>query len=146
MRKLKVTIILVLLIGGILALSTTNSVSAARKTAVEFFEDLTPADRLHIRKAMDYAIPRQQIIDSVLLGLGIDLATPIERNVIGYDPTITAREFNITKALNEMEAAFGYRYNDSAEDREDRTGYFSMVIMCPTNRADRMLWAALVTK
>jgi ABC-type transport system substrate-binding protein len=45
-----------------------------------------------------------------------------------------------------MEEAFGYRYNDSAEDDEDRLGYFSMVIMAPTSRDDRMEWAALTTK
>jgi ABC-type transport system substrate-binding protein len=45
-----------------------------------------------------------------------------------------------------MEQAFGYRYNDSAEDDEDRLGYFSMVIMAPTSRDDRMEWAALTTK
>lgn len=143
MQKLKLTVILVLLVGSMFALTTSSGV---RMTPVEFFEDLTPEDRLHIRTAIDYAIPRQQIIDSVLLGQGIPLATPIERNVGGYDDSVQAREFSIEKALDEMEAAFGYRYNDSAEDDEDRKGYFAMTIMAPTSRDDRMQWAALITK
>ncbi len=147
MRKLRMTTILVLLIGGMfVALTATTSVSGARMTPVEFFEEFTAEERLHIRTAMDYAIPRQQIIDSVLLGQGALLASPIEANAIGYDSSIQAREFSIEKALDEMEAAFGYRYNDSAEDDADRKGYFSMVIMAPTSRSDRMQWAALVTK
>ena len=143
MQKLKLTVILVLLVGSMFALTTASGV---RMTPVEMFEDLTPEDRLHIRKAIDFAIPRQQIIDSVLLGQGVPLATPIERNVGGYDASVEAREFSIEKALDEMEAAFGYRYNDSAEDDEDRKGYFAMTIMAPTSRDDRMQWAALITK
>jgi len=147
MRKLRTMTILVLLIGGMfVALTATTSVSGARMTPEQFFDDLTPADRLHIRTAMDYAIPRQQIIDSVLLGQGALLASPIEANAIGYDPAIQPREFSIEKALDEMEAAFGYRYNDSADNDEDRKGYFSMIIMAPTSRSDRMQWASLVTK
>ena len=146
MRKLKMAIILGLLFGGIFALSTTIPASGARMTPVEFFTELNDEDRLAIRRAMDYAIPRQQIIDSVLLGQGALLATPIEANVGGYDPTVTAREFSIEKGLDEMESAFGYRYNDSADDLEERRGYFSMVIQAPTSRDDRMQWAALVTK
>jgi len=147
MRKLRNTVILILLIGGMfVAQAATTSVSGARMTSVEFYEDLTAADRKHIRTAIDYAIPRQQIIDSVLLGQGFPLATPIEANIIGYNPNVTAREFSIEKALDEMEAAFGYRYNDSAEDDEDRKGYFSMTVMAPTSRDDRMQWAALITK
>ncbi len=143
MQKLKLTVILVLLVGSMFVLTTTSGV---RMTPEEFFDDFTPEDRLHIRKAIDYAIPRQQIIDSVLLGQGVPLATPIERNVGGYDDSVQAREFSIEKALDEMEAAFGYRYNDSAEDDEDRKGYFAMTIMAPTSRDDRMQWAALITK
>jgi len=147
MRKLRIMTILVILIGGMfVALSATTSVSGARMTPEQFFDELTAEDRLHIRTAMDYAIPRQQIIDSVLLGQGALLASPIEANAIGYDSAIQPREFSIEKALDEMEAAFGYRYNDSAVADEDRKGYFSMVIMAPTSRDDRMQWAALITK
>ena len=146
MRKIKTSIILVLIIGGIFALATTVPVQAQRKDESWYFDNFTDEDRLSVRKAMDFAIPRQRIIDSVLLGQGFMLATPIEANAIGYDASIQPREFSIEKGLEEMEKAFGYKYNDSAETDEERKGYFSMVIMAPTSRDDRMEWAALTTK
>ncbi|MHA2166198.1 MAG: ABC transporter substrate-binding protein [Candidatus Hodarchaeales archaeon] len=145
-RKLKLSIILGTFLVGIFALSMTQPVSAAREDAAWFYDNFTPEKRLHVRKAIDYAIPRDQIIESVLQGLGSKIASPVEANDGAYDPTVQAREFNLTKALDHMEAAFGYRYNDSAVDDEDRLGYFSMVILAPTSRDDRMEWAALTTK
>jgi len=146
MRKIKTTIILVLIIGGIFALATIVPVQAQRKDESWYYDNFTDEDRLHVRKAMDFAIPRQRIIDSVLLGQGFMLASPIEANAIGYDASIQPRAFSIEKGLDEMEEAFGYRYNDSAATDEERKGYFSMVIMAPTSRDDRMEWAALTTK
>ena len=146
MRKLKTSIILVLIIGGIFTLATTIPVQAQRKDESWYFDNFTDEDRLNVRKAMDHAIPRQRIIDSVLLGNGFMLATPIEANAIGYDETIQPREFSIEKGLEYMEKAFDYTWNDSADDPEERRGYFSMVIQAPTSRDDRMEWAALTTK
>ena len=145
-RKLKLSIILGTFLVGIFALGMTQPVSAAREGAAWYYDNFTAEQRLHVRTAIDYAIPRDQIIDSVLQGLGYKIASPVEANDGAYDPTITARDFNLTKALDHMEAAFGYRYNDSADNDEDRLGYFSMVILAPTSRDDRMEWAALTTK
>ena len=145
-RKLKLSIILGTFLVGIFALGMAQPVSAAREDAAWYYDNLTPEQRLHVRIAIDYAIPRDQIIESVLQGLGYKIASPVEANDGAYDPTIKAREFNLTKALDHMELAFGYRYNDSADLEEDRLGYFGMVILAPTSRDDRMEWAALTTK
>jgi ABC-type transport system substrate-binding protein len=145
-KNLKISIILGVFIIGVFALSMAKPVTADRKDAAWYYDNFTPEQRKHVRIAMDYAIPRDQVIDSVLQGLGRKIASPVEANDGAYDPTVVARDFNITKALDHMEEAFGYRYNDSAEDDEDRLGYFSMVIMAPTSRDDRMEWAALTTK
>jgi ABC-type transport system substrate-binding protein len=145
-RKIKMSIILGTFLVGIFALTMTQPVSAAREDAAWYYDNFTPEQRLHVRIAMDYAIPRDQIIDSVLQGLGSKIASPVEEGDGPYNASIQSREYNLTKALDHMEAAFGYRYNDSAEDDEDRLGYFSMVILAPTSRADRMEWAALTTK
>jgi ABC-type transport system substrate-binding protein len=147
MRKsLKISLILALLFMGVLSLSSTTPVSAAREGAEWYYDNFTPEQRLHVRIAMDYAIPRDQIIASVLQGLGQKIASPVEANDGAYDPTVTAREFNVTKALDHMEQAFGYRYNASADTDEERRGYFAMTLMAPTSRDDRMEWAALTTK
>jgi ABC-type transport system substrate-binding protein len=145
-RNLKISIILGVFIIGVFALSMAKPVTADRKDAAWYYDNFTPAQRKHVRLAMDYAIPRDQVIESVLQGLGRKIASPVEANDGAYDASVTARDFNITKALDHMEEAFGYRYNDSAENDEDRLGYFGMVIMAPTSRDDRMEWAALTTK
>ncbi len=111
-----------------------------------FFDNFTPEQRLHVRKAIDYAIPRDQIIEEVLDGLGTKIASPIEANDGAYDPTFTAREYNLSKALDHLESAFGYRYNDISENETDRIKYFRMVIMAPTSLDERMEWAAITTK
>lgn len=152
MRKMKVIFLLVLFLGGIfVTMSATQPVSAERKSAVYYYDHLTDADRLKVRKAMDMAIPRESIINNLLQGLGLAIASPIEANVIGYDPTITPRDYDLEAGLDLMEEVFDYRYNDSADTAEDREGYFPMVLMTHTgthgsSRDDRMQWAALVTK
>jgi ABC-type transport system substrate-binding protein len=144
-KKLKMSLVLAVLFVSLFS-QMTSSVSAAREGPEWYYDNFTPEQRLHVRKAMDLAIPRDQIISSVLQGLGMKIASPVEANDGAYDPTITAREFNISEALDHMEAAFGYRYNASADSDEERRGYFSMTIMAPTSRDDRMQWAALTTK
>lgn len=147
MQRIKITILLGLLLGGIfVAISTTQPVYAVRKSAESYYANLTDNNRLKVRTAMDMAIPRDVIISSILQGLGIKLASPIEANVIGYDPTILPRDYDLDGALDLMEEVFGYKYNDSAELAEDREGYFPMVLLAPTSRDDKMQWAALVTK
>lgn len=140
------SVIIALFFVGIFSLSMTIPVSAERKDEVWYYENFTPEQRKNVRIAMDYAIPRDQIIASVLQGLGTKIASPVEANDDAYDASVVARDYNITKALDHMELAFGYRYNASAETDEERLGYFSMTLMAPTSRDDRMEWAALTTK
>jgi len=117
-------------------------VTAVRKDREWFYDNLNATDRLKIRIAMDYAIPRDKIINDLLYGYAAKVPTPIGPNQIGYDPTIVTRDYNITKSLNLLEEVFGYRYNASADESE---GYFTIVIMASTSREDRMEWALLVT-
>ena len=64
--------------------------------------NLDAKDRRKIRQAMDYAIPREQITEGHYQGLAFPLATEIGPNSIGYDDSILAREYNITKAKNKF--------------------------------------------
>ncbi|MHA2030955.1 MAG: ABC transporter substrate-binding protein, partial [Candidatus Kariarchaeaceae archaeon] len=114
------------------------------KDAIWFYDNFTPEQRLDVRKAIDYAIPRDLIIETVLQGLGSKLASPIEANDGAYNASVEARDFNLTKALDHMESAFGYRYNSSSIIEDEREKYFSMTLLSPTSRADRMVWAAIV--
>lgn len=118
-------------------------VTAIRKDLEWFYDNLNATDRLKIRTAMDYAIPRDEIVNDLLYGYAAKVPTPIGPNQIGYDPTIVNRDYNITKSLDLLEEVFGYRYNASGDENE---GYFNMVIIASTSREDRMKWAALVTK
>jgi ABC-type transport system substrate-binding protein len=52
----------------------------------------------YVRLAFDYAVPRQLIIDNLLSGYGELGATPMLPSQPFYDASITAREYNLTKA------------------------------------------------
>lgn len=61
----------------------------------------------YVRIALDYAIPRQLIIDNLLSGYGEPGATPMLPTQPFYDDTVVAREYNLTKAREYLELA-GY--------------------------------------
>jgi ABC-type transport system substrate-binding protein len=52
----------------------------------------------YVRIAFDYAVPRQLIIDNLLSGYGEPGATPMLPSQPFYNFSITAREYNLTKA------------------------------------------------
>ncbi|MFX0086578.1 MAG: ABC transporter substrate-binding protein [Candidatus Hodarchaeota archaeon] len=100
-----------------------------------YFDNLDDADRRKIRQAMDYAIPRQEIIDKLRGGLAGTPATEIAPNMIGYDDTIQGREYNITMAKTLMAEVFGKFYSNLTEiepnDNITTIPYFSMVLLYP---------------
>lgn len=61
----------------------------------------------YVRLAISYAIPRQEIINSIII-YGIPLATPLNPEMPGYKE-LPVHEYNITKAKEYMEKA-GYVY------------------------------------
>ncbi len=145
MRKLSALISLALLIITLFNIFVTIPISAQTEewegqSIVWFYNNLTSEDRKKIRQAMDYAIPRQQIIDTVLQGLAVPIATGIGQNMMGYDPSVKPREYNITKAKQLMAEVFGKIYDNStgakANSTHTTTPYFKMVIIVPgTNEA-----------
>ena len=60
-----------------------------------------------VRVAFDYAIPRQQIINSLLSGYGTPGATPMLPSQPYYDSSITARPYDLNQARHYLELA-GY--------------------------------------
>ncbi|MEA2071197.1 MAG: ABC transporter substrate-binding protein [Asgard group archaeon] len=63
----------------------------------------------HIRRAIDYMIPRKEIIDLFFEGLAMPGKTPMPAVSIGFDESLEAREYSIKLAKDEMRAA-GYQY------------------------------------
>ena len=71
-----------------------------------YYDNLDDIDRRKIRQAMDYSIPRQQIIDDLHNGLAVPLATEIGQNVMGYDDSVQPRSYSITTARALMAEAY----------------------------------------
>ena len=109
-----------------------------------FYNHLNSTDRLNIRLAFDYAIPRANIISSIENGLGYTLPTWVTPYFPSmYDPSLQARPFNQLMAENLLNQTFGYKYNASATDY---TGvpYFTLNLLVPNTMPDRILFASLV--
>ena len=72
-----------------------------------FYDNLDDDDRLKIRQAMDYAIPRQKIIDEILFSLALPIASPIGQNLEEFwDPTLEPRDYNLSKSLELLTEVF----------------------------------------
>ncbi|MCE7744770.1 MAG: hypothetical protein GPJ52_06510 [Candidatus Heimdallarchaeota archaeon] len=61
----------------------------------------------HVRKAISHIIPRENIIEEDLWGLGTPGVTPYPRGAVGFDDTLEALEYNVSLALAHMKLA-GY--------------------------------------
>lgn len=67
-----------------------------------------PLDNVKVRQAINYAIPVQAIIPSVLYGYGTEMKSPVPSLTPGYDSTISPYKYDIAKAKEFMrEAGFG---------------------------------------
>jgi ABC-type transport system substrate-binding protein len=155
MRKVKVLILLIpLIVGTFLLFLSVPIVSAQEEwegVGIEwYYDNLTEEDRKYIRQAMDYSIPRDQVIEGLMKGFAVPLATEIGQNIMGYDPSIEPREFNVTKARQLMADVFGKTYDPDqvADDPDTYTDvpYFSMTLIAPTTNVARTQWAALTAK
>ena len=124
--------------------TTSANIGQGNVTASQwFFENLNATDRLKIRLAMDYAIPRQQIIDTILNGYGYTLATWVTPYFNVYDPDIQARPFNQTISKLLLAKVFGYTYNANATDYTN-VPYFTMNFMVSSGGALRLLWQSVI--
>jgi ABC-type transport system substrate-binding protein len=111
-----------------------------------FYDNLIQMDRQKIRQAMDYALPRQNIIDTILNGMGQAIASPIIPQAGKYyNSSITARLFDPQMSLNLLEEVFGYRYTEWSDDPatpyDETQSYFPLTAIVPTTNQLRSLWA-----
>src|SRR5579885_3433370 len=61
-----------------------------------------PLDNVHVRRAIAYAIDRQQILDHVLQGVGFVAKGPLSPASWAYDPKFAGITFDINKAKAEL--------------------------------------------
>ena len=154
MRKTKIVLLLTPLVFGLfLTFASTQIVTGAEEwegAGLEwYFDNLDDDDRRKIRQAMDYLIPRQQIIDGLHQGLAVPLATEVGQNVMGYDASVQPREYNTTLAAALLTDVFGKTYNIDAEEgstTDTAVPYFSMVLVSPTTNVARTQWASLISR
>ena len=154
MRKARIVLLLTpLLFGLFLTFVSTQQVTGAEEWEGQgmewYFDNLDDDDRRKVRQAMDYLIPREQIIDGLHQGLAEPLATEVGQNVMGYDASVQPREYNTTLAADLLTDVFGKVYNiDAEEDSTTDTAvpYFSMVLVSPTTNVARTQWASLISR
>jgi len=70
-----------------------------------------PFDDVRVRKAINYAIDKQEIIDGVYLGLGITIASPYKPGTRWSNPQLTPYPFDPAKA-KQLLAEAGYQDSD----------------------------------
>ncbi|MCE7745093.1 MAG: hypothetical protein GPJ52_08180 [Candidatus Heimdallarchaeota archaeon] len=59
----------------------------------------------HVRKAINYIIPRKSIVQNITGGLSVPAATPWPKGSFGFNESLLPIEFNLAKAWEHMEAA-----------------------------------------
>lgn len=70
-----------------------------------------PFDDIRVRKAINYAIDKQEIIDGVLLGLGLTVASPYKPGTRWSNPKLKPYSYNPQKAIELLKAA-GFEDHD----------------------------------
>jgi ABC-type transport system substrate-binding protein len=155
MRKTRAVLLLTPLVLSLLIIFlSVPTVSGAEEwegVGIEwYFDNLTDDDRRKIRQAMDYAIPRQQIIDGLHQGLAVPIATEVGQNMMGYDPSVQPRPYDTEKSLDLMEDVFGKRYTNAygveGNETVTTTPYFKMTLVSPTTNVARTQWASLISR
>ncbi|WP_081620774.1 peptide-binding protein [Methylophilus methylotrophus] len=87
-----------------------------------------PFDDLRVRKAINYAIDKQEIIDGVYLGLGITIASPYKPGTRWSNPDLIPYTFDPAKAKQFLaEAGFEDTNGDGVVDRDGKKLSFEIL-------------------
>ncbi|TXI37326.1 MAG: peptide-binding protein [Methylophilus methylotrophus] len=87
-----------------------------------------PFDDLRVRKAINYAIDKQEIIDGVYLGLGITIASPYKPGTRWSNPDLIPYTFDPAKAKQLLaEAGFEDTNGDGVVDRDGKKLSFEIL-------------------
>jgi peptide/nickel transport system substrate-binding protein len=103
-----------------------------------------PFDDVRIRQAVNYAIDKQEIIDGVLLGLGLPMASPYKPGTRWSNPKLQPYPYDPQKAIALMkEAGFEDHDHDGILDRDGQP--LSFEILTNQNK-EREMSAVLVQR
>lgn len=87
-----------------------------------------PFDDIRVRKAINYAIDKQEIIDGVYLGLGISIASPYKPGTRWSNPKLLPYPYNPEKAKSLLkEAGFEDKNNDGILERDGKPFTFEII-------------------
>lgn len=87
-----------------------------------------PFDDVRVRRAINYAIDKQEIIDGVYLGLGINIASPYKPGTRWSNPALTPYPYDPNKARTLLkEAGFADTDGDGILDRDGKPFAFEIV-------------------
>lgn len=87
-----------------------------------------PFDDIRVRKAINYAIDKQEIIDGVYLGLGINIASPYKPGTRWSNPKLKPYAYHPEKARQLLaEAGFTDTDGDGILDRDGKPFAFEII-------------------
>jgi peptide/nickel transport system substrate-binding protein len=87
-----------------------------------------PFDDVRVRNAINYAIDKQEIIDGVYLGLGINIASPYKPGTRWSNPALTPYPYNPAKAKALLkQAGFADTDGDGIVERDGKPFAFEIV-------------------
>lgn len=87
-----------------------------------------PFDDIRVRKAINYAIDKQEIIDGVYLGLGINIASPYKPGTRWSNPDLQPYSYDPNKAKTFLkEAGFIDSDGDGILDRDGKPFSFEII-------------------
>ena len=103
-----------------------------------------PFDDVRVRKAINYAIDKQEIIDGVYLGLGINIASPYKPGTRWSNPVLTPYAYDVAKAKALLsDAGFSDLNGDGVIERDGKP--FSFEILTNQNK-EREKTAVLIQR
>jgi peptide/nickel transport system substrate-binding protein len=74
-------------------------------TAVYFNTTIAPLNNVHVRRAIAYALNRQEIVQNVLKNVGAPASVPFSPATWAYDKSFTGYSYNIAQAKAELAQA-----------------------------------------
>lgn len=87
-----------------------------------------PFDDIRVRKAINYAIDKQEIIDGVYLGLGINIASPYKPGTRWSNPDLQPYPYDISKAKALLkEAGFADSDGDGILEKDGKPFAFEII-------------------